>query len=590
MGTIRMEAAGHSKSLATQLLVPGRLEQAYRRELGRLFRSNALERLWARDTSLWPSARRNQQDLAANLAWLDLPGQLGKYMAHAGEFVAQTQAAGFQDVVFIAIGDSNLAMEAVSRASDEIRWRRIFLLDTTDPGGIRSLDEQLDLRRTIFVFANKSGKRIETHALLLYFLERLKAEGLADPGRCFVAVTEENSYLASHALTYGFLKTFLDPPGIKGRFSSLIHFGLLQSALWRFDPEDLTARALAMRDLCREAGESNPAAGLAAFLAAVVLEEHDKLLFLSTPSLEASTLRVGQLVGTSMSRQNRGIIPITGPAPNSLEAYREGAAGVTLTMEGEDDSVVRTAEERWRSEGVPFVSISLKTAAELGAGVFKWEMATALACALLNVNPFDEPDTQVGKERSAEMVESLAARGELPGRRPRVREKGIELYAEGETRQQISTLNMAEALRTFLELRQPDGYVAIISFVGGHTEAAQAELLRIRDLLARKLEMPVLLSKGPRYLHYFEQVYKGGPSDGLFVVLTGESVEDLPIPGAGYTFGQLHMALALGDFEALQSRQKLAIRLHLTGVLENDLADVEQFFQQSLSNTRVIKR
>jgi len=515
---------------------------------------------------------------------------MARYMAHVGDLVAETQRAGFQDVVFIAMGDSNLAMEAVSCVSGQIRWRRVFLLDSTDPAAIRAIDRQLDFGSTLFVFANKTGKRIETHSLLLYFLERLKAEGTTDPGRCFIAVTEENSYLASHARAYGFLKTFLDPPGIKGRYSSLIHFGLLLSALWRFDPEDLASRALAMRDLCQQPTEANPALALAAFLAAAVLEGHDKLLFLSTKSLEASTLRVGQLVGTSISKEGRGLIPVTGAAPHSLEAYREGAASVILTMYGDDDTQVRAAEAQWQRDGVPFVSVALTTAAELGAGVFKWEVATALACALLNVNPFDEPDTRVGKEKSAEIVEGLAVHGELPARKPRVREKEIELYAEGETRQQISTLSMVEALRTFFELRQPDGYLAIISFVGGSSPSVQAALSRLREQLANKLEIPVLLSAGPRYLHYFEQVYKGGPSEGLFLILTGDATEDVAIPGAGYTFGQLQSALALGDFDALQSRQKLVIRLHLTRGAESKLGDMEQILQQSLSNTRVITR
>src|SRR5262249_4156213 len=150
----------------------------------------------------------------------------------------------------------------------------------------------------------------------------------------------------------------------------------------------------------------------------------------------------------------------------------------------------------------------------------------------------------------------------------------------------ISTLNMAEALRTFLELRQPGGYLAIISFVGGSSQAAGGTLSRIRELITNKLEIPVLLSTGPRYLHSFDQVFKGGPSEGLFGLFEGQPPEDLPIPGGRYTFGQLQMALALGEVEALQSRQKLAIRLHLTRDVQSDLEDAAQFFQQSLSNSR----
>jgi transaldolase / glucose-6-phosphate isomerase len=511
-------------------------------------------------------------------------------MVQVGVLVAETQREGFQDVVFIATGDSNLAMQAVSGASGELRWRRVFLLDGTDPAAIRATSEQIDFRSTLFVFANKSGKRIETHALLLYFLDHLKTEGITDPGRCFIAVTEPGSYLASHAHTYGFLKTFLDLPGIKGRFSSLIHFGLLLSALWRFEPADLATRALAMRDLCRLPTEGNSALTLAAFLAAGGTEGHNKLLFLSTASLEAATHRVGQLVGATTSKGGRGFVPVSGAVPRALKAYYQRTLAVSLTMAGDDASPVKQAESELQLQGVPLVSIALNSPAELGVAVFKWEVATALACALLAVNPFDETDAQLGKERSAEFVEGLASPGELPVKKARVREKEIELYAEGETRQQISTLSLGDALRTFFELRYADGYLSILSFVGGNSPRLMAALSRIREEIGSRLAIPVLLNAGRRCLHYFGQVYMSGPSKGLFLILTGEPGQDVAIPGARYTFGQLQLALALGDLDALESRQKLVIRLHLTRSVEQGLTDVEQVIQQALGNTRGINR
>jgi glucose-6-phosphate isomerase len=508
-------------------------------------------------------------------------------MARAADLVAATQQQGFQDVVFVAMGDSNLAAEAVAQASREKRWRRVFLLDSTDPAAIRAIDGQLDLELTIFVFANKSGKRIENHALLLYFLDRLKAHGSTDPGRHFVAVTEENSYLASHARSYGFLGTFLDSPGIKGRYSSLIHFGLLLSALWNFDPADLASRAEVMQDLCRQSTppEENPALTLGALLAAGVIEGHDKLLLLSTKSLEASTYRIGQLVGASTSKGGRGLIPICGQPPRPLEIYQRGCVSVILTMRGDDDTEIKAAERQLKQAGVPLVSVELNSPADLGAGLFKWEVATALACALLKVNPFDEPDVLAGRERAGEILGALIAKGELPAKTVRVHERGMELYAEGETRLQVSTLSVSDAFRTFFDLRAADGYLAIITFLSSHP-FVDAALGRLREQLASRLGIPVLLSSGPRYLHYFEQVYKGGPPKGLFLILTSEPAEDIVIPGAGYTFGQLQLALAMGDFESFESRQKLVVRIHLTQGLEQSLAELEQVIQQALVNTR----
>ena len=514
--------------------------------------------------------------ITSNLGWLDLPDQIGPYMLRAAALAATAEREGFRDVVFVAMGDSNLAAETVARAGWAQRPQRFFLLDSTDPVAIRNVSEKLDLDRTLFVFASKSGKRIETHALLLYFLSRLKAHRAAEPGRCFVAVTEEGSYLSELATNYDFLGTFLDPPGIKGRYSSLIHFGLLLSAIWRSDPQELVSRAMATRELCKKPPNAgNPAAELAAFLTAGAITGNDKLLLISSPALQPSTHRIAQLVGASISKGGQGLIPVCGGQPSSDEASLKGCIAATLRLRGEDDSEVRKAEAILKQHNVPTVSIAMDTAEDLGAEMFKWEIATALACSLLDVNPFDEPDVQEGRERVSALLDEFVAKRAWPSRTARVREKDIELYVEGETRQHVSTLNLPEALRTFLEARAANGYLAIINFASANPET-EAALGRIREHLASRYGIPVLLSSGPRYLRYFEQVYKGGPDKGLFLMLTSEPTEDVAIPGAGYTFGQLQMALALADFESFEVRRKLAMRLHLTQGLEQGLSNLEQ--------------
>jgi|SRR6267143_540493 len=148
------------------------------------------------------------------------------------------------------MGDSNLAAESILRLPAAKRGTRTFLLDNIDPDSVRAFDEMLHLDRTLFVFANKSGKHIEAHSLLLYFLERLRMLGIHSPARHFVTLTEENSYLGQLAGEYDFLDNFLDPPGIHGRYSSLIHFNFFLAALCRLDPGDLLALTQSMRDAC----------------------------------------------------------------------------------------------------------------------------------------------------------------------------------------------------------------------------------------------------------------------------------------------------------------------------------------------------
>jgi transaldolase/glucose-6-phosphate isomerase len=242
-------------------------------------------------------------------------------------------------------------------------------------------------------------------------------------------------------------------------------------------------------------------------------------------------------------------------------------------MRGDDDEALKEAAQDLQRANVPTVLIELSGPEELGAILFKWELATALACALLDVNPFTEPDVADSRQKTEALLENLVTGRGLPSKTVRVQEAGLELYAEGTTRQEVSTFSLADALRTFFALKHPDGYLAILAFVG-HNSAQQTTLRFLREQLASKLGIPVLLSFGPRYLHYFGQVYKGGPSKGLFLMLTGEPDQDIAIPGAGYSFRQLHLSLALGDFESLASRKKLAVRLHLTQGIEQGLAQL----------------
>jgi glucose-6-phosphate isomerase len=208
-----------------------------------------------------------------------------------------------------------------------------------------------------------------------------------------------------------------------------------------------------------------------------------------------------------------------------------------------------------------------------------------LACALLAVDPFDEPNMQESKDNTARILESFESSGEMPLGSPRLVESGIELYAEGAARGAISTLQLAAALRTFFSERRPDDYVAILAYVA-RDAANSSELNSLRTILAERLSLPVLLSYGPRYLHSIGQLYKGGPVSGIFLMITSEKSEDLPIPGAKYTFGQLEMAQALGDVQSLARLGKPVLRLHLTEGAPAGLSSLRRAIDQVFSASR----
>jgi len=234
-----------------------------------------------------------------------------------------------------------------------------------------------------------------------------------------------------------------------------------------------------------------------------------------------------------------------------------------------------------RGAGVPVVTIELNGPEELAVELFKWEIATALACSQLGLDPFHDPDIRESRTRTVQILEQIATEHQSPAPATRVREGEIELYAGGETRQQTSALNMTEALRTFFGLRHPQGYIALLPFLS-FGEAPKIVFRRIRERLESTLGLPVLVTPGPSYLHTIGQVYQGGPAKGLFLLLTASPAKDLSVPGADYSFGQLQLALAQGDFESLGRRRRPVIRLHLSCGAEQGLIELETILNNAL--------
>ncbi|HKT46502.1 MAG TPA: hypothetical protein VJP87_03175 [Candidatus Acidoferrales bacterium] len=570
-----------------QTVLPRTLQEAYRRELAALQASNAVARVWSRDAALWPRPADPKKSAELTLNWLDLPAQMSEYMRRVAKCAEVLDSGRFDALVLVAMGASNLAAHAVAELSAAKRVKRFLVLDSTDPAAILRIEQEVDLRRAFFVIANKTGKLIELHALLLYLLDRLRVLGVAKPGQQFIALTDENSYLAEMGKGYRFHDVFFDPPGISGRYSSPIHFDLLLSAIGGVEIAQLEARARAVREACGAAiaPETNPAAQLGAFLAAAAQSPSSRL-FLSAPSESGAFLRcVAYVVGTSTGKERQGVVPLFADLGERDDFPFGDAAAVIFSLRGEAEPSFERARALAAKHNLPSVEIKLDGVESFGAELLKWNLATVLACSLLEVNPFDEPDVFRGRQSAQHLLENLASQESVRFPTVRVSEGGIELRAESNTRQQISTLSLAEALRTFLDLRSSKGYIALLGFLDTSDEV-WASLQCLRKQLEAQTGIPVQPAFGPRYLHYLGQTLKGGPPNGLFVILTAAAERDVAVPGAGYTFGQMQRALALGDFEALYRNGERVIWLDFGQGLSAGLPQLEQSLAASLAHLR----
>lgn len=562
---------------SVQRFQPALLSAEVVRQLTRLQNSKTISRFWNRDISLWPTYRADGKFTSKVLGWLDLADHLeasSKLVSHLGQSL---EAEGFTDVVFLAVSSSSLAAELVASLGLRTRGAKFHILNRVEPSGINALIGQLDLKRTLFLVATKSGKNLEMHALLLYLLARTRAAGLVFPSMNFVAITEEDSYLSALARENHFRAVLTEPSGFRGRFSGVVHYGHLLSGLCEMDIHRIVAGVREMRERCtlENSPEQNPAAHLAAFLAAIAQTGFHRLFFRTSPQFHPFAERIAHLVGSSTCKEEKGIVPfLENLPPNELPP------GCSLC-----EIHVNTGEVSSLPPEIPAISIQIGGVENIAAEIFKWEIATGLACSLLEVNPFEDPDFGKSRRFAGAYLEQITLRKAPETPRPRLVEGQLSLYVEGELRHEISSLSLEQALASFLSLVTPEGFIFLQCF-GWNLPWVKDCGRSLAPLIASHLGVPTEFVDGPWYLHIHGQCYKGGPRGGLAFMITCDPLERLDVPGAGYTLGDLSLALALGDFDAMVLRRRPAIRVHLSGSPDVALAELGSVTAKALKLAR----
>ncbi len=571
-------------TIPPQSIVAGCLQTAFHRELEYFLENRVLERLWAKDATLWPKEGFEQSHILSNLGWLDLPGSLEPLLKGVQQEESAATADGLDCRALISFEIANLAARALLPFVPSGNDHRMAILDNTCPMTIYRAEKQIDLERTLFIFASKAGYRLEDHALFLYFRDKLQAAGVPQPVQHFVAQTEPGSYLGSLTRGYKFRAVWTDPPGILARFTSLRHLGALFVSRLAQEPEGIVAAAKEMHLACSPGTipAENPALQLAAFLSGAAVAKRRYVAFLASPSLVPYTSCLGQLIGGSLAKEGPGLIPIDGEAPRDTHALEEKAAFVVLTYAGDTDPELSDAMSRFRFSGVPFVHVQIAEPLDLLPLTFCWEVATVMACARLGFDPFDESEARLPRAIAMEYLNKYSPANNTLSRRPRLDDKGLQLYAEGKTRREISTLNLEESLGSFFQLLQPESFLAVLVFLP-QTPRVLAAFQALRTKLVEKLAIPVLLAYGPHSLHHYSHLHRNRLSHGQFLVITAEPSIDLAIPGASYTFGQLHRALALGEFEGFVESDRFVVRIHLTGEAPAALENLGHLIDQALA-------
>ena len=579
----------------------GEHESAYQQAIDRARDEGWAERLFARDTTLWSTDPRVQAAIADRLGWLDAPAHFADQIAALEGFGEGIRDAGFTTAIVAGMGGSSLAPEVLVRTFGSSEgWLDLRVLDSTDPAAVAATVDDLDPLATLFIVASKSGTTTEPLSFQADAQDRIEkalrsrhAPRNEHAGELMIAITDPGKSVEAIPHHDDLRETFLNPPDIGGRYAALSYVGLVPASLIGLDLDSLLASASAMLAACQEPeAMANPGLSLGLALGVLAKAGRDKVTFLPDPDISTFGAWAEQLIAESTGKRGLGIVPVDREPLGPPAAYGPDRVIVRMALAGSSGPQATEADalaDALEAAGHPLIRIRLADPIDIGAEFVRWEVATAIAGAVLGIDPFDQPNVEEAKERTRALLERHA---DGRGRRatdaavatPIATAGGVALFGDAPLRlSESGDQSLAGELRRHLARRRPNAYLSIQAFIAP-TAARDEAIARIRVLLREATGCATTAGYGPRFLHSTGQLHKGGAPIGWFIQLTSDHPADRPIPGWPYTFGQLIDAQAQGDFGAIESHDLPIVRVHLTDP-ETDLATLEVALTEALASS-----
>ena len=545
--------------------------------LADLQQRDAAARIWAKDPSLWKSEPDHQKIIRNSLGWLTVMATIRQHASSLARFAVEVGQAGFSHVLLLGMGGSSLCPDVLRLTFGEAAgFPKMAVLDTTDPASIQAFERSVDMPRTLFIVASKSGTTPEISAFHQYFFAKVRGLKGERAGGQFIAITDAGTALERTGGEAKFRHVFLNPSDIGGRYSALSFFGMVPATLIGLDILRMLDRADQMAEACRAGAppRENPGVWLGAMMGALAKAGRDKLTFVCSPEIASFGYWVEQLIAESTGKDGTGILPVEGEALRDPGVYGDDRVFVHLKLHGSKDRELDGKVSALERAGHPVVTITLQDLYDLGAEFFRWEFATAVAGAAIGVDPFDQPNVQESKDNTKRLLGEFKASGRLPEGNPIFSDGSIRLYGDEASAAALKgAKTLADAMRAHLGRIRPRDYVALTAYL--QATPAHAEILgAIRSHIRDRFRVATTLGYGPRFLHSTGQLHKGGGDNGVFLQFTADDPVDLPIPGEPHSFGVMKAAQALGDLQSLQSRNRRALRIHIMGGIEAGLRRV----------------
>jgi transaldolase/glucose-6-phosphate isomerase len=545
--------------------------------------SAKIRRLWQHDKSVWTGTDEDKW-----LGWLNSAASAD--VADYEDFAQRVKGQNFTDAVVLGMGGSSLGPEVLAETfAKQPGFPKLHVLDSTDPAQVRSLQASINIANTLFIVSSKSGGTTEPNVMKEYFFARVsEAVGADKAGHRFIAVTDPGSSLEQVATKQGFARIFHGDPTIGGRYSVLSPFGLVPAATAGIDVRTLIKHTLAMVRSCGPdvPPHENPGVQLGLAMGLAGLEGRDKVTILSSKKIADFGAWAEQLIAESTGKEGKGLIPIDGEPLGDAAVYGKDRFFIDIRTEGENDVAHDDRLAALEKAGHPVVRIVMKSIDHLGQEFFRFEMATAVAGAILGINPFNQPDVEDAKIKTRQLTAAFEKSGALPPENPVMSTAQADIYTDDKNAAALRKAGADGDLKSWVKAHLArtgaDDYVALLAYIErnpAHIDSLQHMRLAVRD----KRHVATCAEFGPRFLHSTGQAYKGGPDSGVFLQITSDDAKDLAVPGQKASFGVIKAAQARGDFDVLTERGRRALRVHLKGDLESGLKMLDSAIVEALN-------
>jgi transaldolase/glucose-6-phosphate isomerase len=586
LGAVARKRAAQLGDVLNQQTVslPPKLKDAVASSLNEWRRSGKVRRLWAGDATLWSDSGENKW-----VGWLHVVKEQCQRLDALKSLAKNICQRDLSHIVLLGMGGSSLGPEVLAETFGRQRGHpELLVLDSTDPLEIRTIEGVIELDRTLFIVASKSGTTLEPNLLKRYFFEQIKKRVSPDrAGSQFIAITDRGSKLQSVAEQDGFEFVAFGKPSIGGRYSVLSDFGMVPATLMGLDVGRLLQ---ATQKLVRSCGPEvppteNPGVALGTVMAVAANSGRDKITVIASPGLASFGAWLEQLLAESTGKQEKGLIPIDGEPLGPPEVYGPDRLFVYLRLMPEPDQAQDVAIAALEQMGHPIVRITVADRYHIGQEFFRWEIATAVAGAILGINPFNQPDVEASKIRARELTDAYEATGLLPAETPIWQEGGMKIFADeanAKVLKQTADGTFQGFLKAYLGRLRPGDYCALLAYVA-RNERHQSTLQEIRKIIRDAKGVATCVGFGPRFLHSTGQLYKGGPNSGVFLEITYQARENVAIPGHKCGFAQVIAAQALGDFVVLSERARRALCINLGTDPDAGLMTLKETIRQAVT-------